>query len=95
VIGDADQIPDLADATVPTRPTLEFDAFAYASALANCSVAGQGFHGWRLSFSHLSAPNKMSVCLEAILAGVRDGDTAARGSTTPGILMVLEALKST
>ncbi len=44
VIGDADQIPNLADATVPTQATLEFGAFAYAAALANCAVAGQGFY---------------------------------------------------
>jgi hypothetical protein len=30
-----------------TSEILEFDAFAYASALANCAVAGQGFYGWK------------------------------------------------
>jgi hypothetical protein len=69
--------------TVPTQATLEFDALAYASALANCSVAGQGIRELRVVLCGAvllarSTPNMMSVCLAAFLASVREGDALWR-----------------
>jgi hypothetical protein len=82
VIVDADQTPNLADATVPTPATLEFGAFAYASAFTNCSIAGQGFRELKAVLLAPQHPKQNERVSGGNLSGADGRDAPARVCAT-------------